>query len=273
MKVAFFIKKDELRGDSRIAALLSQLRQAGVEVYEIHCRNCVQQGTDLLLSFGGDGTFLSAAHRVADAGIPILGVNLGRLGFLSSHRIEDVAAHLTSGNYSVKERTMLQVSVHGAEIEDFWPYAVNEAGLHRSDAGTLGVDVSIDGVRLPAYWADGLIVATSIGSTAYSLSAGGPICLPASSVLLLTPVAPHNLNLRPVVLPASSCISLTARSRSGKALLSVDNRDYTLPEGVEVEIRQAPFKLKKVCLEGDNFIDALKDRLFWGKDVRNSNEG
>ena len=167
---------------------------------------------------------------------------------------------------------MLEVKVLGKEIENFWPYAVNEASLFRSDAETLGIEVSIDGVELPVYWADGLLVATSIGSTAYSLSAGGPICLPAASVLLLTPVAPHNLNLRPVVAPSDSVIRLKARARCGEAVLTVDNRNYIIPAGEEVEIRRAPFKLKKVCLKEDNFIGALKDRLFWGQDVRNTVE-
>ena len=270
MKAAYYIKKDSLRGDARVETLLASLRGSGVEIYEIKNRTDVQGATDLLLSFGGDGTFLSAAHRVADAGIPILGVNLGRLGFLSSHRIDEVAEHLISGDYKIKERTMLEVKVNGCEVKNFWPYAVNEASLFRSDAETLGIEVSIDGVELPVYWADGLLVATSIGSTAYSLSAGGPICLPAASVLLLTPVAPHNLNLRPVVAPSDSVIRLKARSRCGEAVLTVDNRNYTIPAGVEVEIRRAPFKLKKACLDGDNFIDALKDRLFWGQDVRNT---
>ena len=272
MKVAYYIKKESLRGDARIESLLAELRQGGVEVSQVRSRADVRPDMDLLISFGGDGTFLSAAHRAADAGVPILGVNLGRLGFLSSHRAGDVAAHILSGDWNVVERTMLEVSVEGMDIDNFWPYAVNEAGLHRTDAGTLGIDASIDGVPLPTYWADGLLVSTSSGSTAYSLSAGGPICMPASSVLLLTPVAPHNLNLRPVVTPASSVISLQARSRSGEAVLTVDNRNYTIPDGVRVEVRQAPFKLKKVCLDGDSFIDALRSRLFWGQDVRNTAE-
>jgi NAD+ kinase len=272
MKVAYYIKKESLKGDGRIAALLGTLREAGVELYEVTGRDSVRSGTGMLLSFGGDGTFLSAAHRVADAGIPILGVNLGRLGFLSGHRIEDVAAHIIAGDWRVVERTMLEVQVSGAAIDGFWPFAVNEAGVHRTDAGTLGIDATIDGVPLPTYWADGLLVSTSSGSTAYSLSAGGPICLPAASVLLVTPVAPHNLNLRPVVAPSSSVVTLKARSRSGEAVLTVDNRNYPVPEGAEIVVRSAPFKLKKVCLDGDSFIDALRSRLFWGQDVRNQAE-
>ena len=272
MKVAWYIKKEALTGDARVESLLSELRDGGVDLYPLRSRADVRPGTDLLISFGGDGTFLSAAHRVADAGIPILGVNLGRLGFLSSHRAENVAAHILSGDYVVVERTMLQVSVEGFQIENFWPYAVNEAGLHRADADTLGIDASIDGTPLPVYWADGLLVSTSSGSTAYSLSAGGPICMPAAGVLLLTPVAPHNLNLRPMVVPSCSVLTLKSRSRSGEAVLTVDNRNYTIPDGAVVEVRQAPFKLRKVCLDGDSFIDALRSRLFWGQDVRNTAE-
>ena len=272
MRAAYYIKKSSLRGDERIESLLETLGKAGVEVYEVTDRQSVRPDTDLLLSFGGDGTFLSAAHRVADAGIPILGINLGRLGFLSSHRVGDVASHILSGDWNVVERTMLEVSTKDCRPDPFWPYAVNEAGLHRTDAETLGIDATIDGMPLPTYWADGLLVSTSSGSTAYSLSAGGPICMPAASVLLLTPVAPHNLNLRPVVVPSSSVVTLKAHSRSGEAVLTVDNRNYRLPDDVEVEVRQAPFKLKKVCLDGDSFIDALRSRLFWGQDVRNQAE-
>ena len=161
MKTAYYIKKESLKGDVRVESLLGTLRASGVTVYELNTRSDLQPDTDLLLSFGGDGTFLSAAHRVADAGVPILGINLGRLGFLSSHRIEEVATHILAGDLNIKQRTMLEVTVHGCEIPNFWPYAVNEAGLHRADADTLGIDASIDGVKLPTYWADGLIVATA----------------------------------------------------------------------------------------------------------------
>ena len=152
---------------------------------------------------------------------------------------------------------------------DAWPYALNEFTVHRSGAAMLGVQVSVDGVRLPTYWADGLIVSTSSGSTAYSLSSGGPIVLPESKVLIITPIAPHNLNVRPLVVPDSSEISLKMHSRDGRFELSVDNRTVEVSEGTEVTVGMAQFSLKRVRLGRSNFINALTDKLFWGEDVRN----
>ena len=272
MKIGYYIKKLPLQGDARIEALLGELSAAGAELYRISGKEDVLPGSAMLLSFGGDGTFLSAAHRVSEAGVPILGVNFGRMGFLSENRIEDVARAILDGKFSIEERNMLQVVCRGSVIPGLWPYALNEAGLHRIGAEMIGVDVTIDGEQLPTYWADGLLVATSSGSTAYSLSAGGPICTPDANVELLTPVAPHNLNLRPLVLPSGSVVELSAQSRLGEVVLSLDNRNYRLPAGTVIEVKEAPFKLKRVKIGKSNFIDALRSRFFWGQDVRNINE-
>lgn len=272
MLIAYYIKKTALQDDGRIAELLSGLSSAGHSLYRVSAVDDVREGTGMALSFGGDGTFLSCAHRVSEAGIPILGVNLGRMGFLSETRMEDVVPAVLEGRYVIEERSMLQVSCSGAEIPGFWPYALNEAGLHRMNAGVIGVDVKINGEQLPTYWADGLLVATSCGSTAYSLSAGGPICMPDAGVELLTPVAPHNLNLRPLVIPSDSVLELSAQSRVGQAVLSLDNRSYAIPVSAVITVREAPFKLRKVKTGKSNFIDALRSRFFWGQDVRNSNE-
>ena len=272
MKIAVYIKKVALRSDGRIEKLLSELSGAGVGLYRIEGMGEVQDDTCMALSFGGDGTFLSCAHRVAEAGVPILGVNLGRLGFLSECRLEDVKDAVLGGRYSVEERRMLEVGCPGMDIPGFWPYALNEAGLYRMNAGMIGVDVSLNGAQLPTYWADGLLVATSSGSTAYNLSAGGPICLPDADVELITPVAPHNLNLRPLVVPAASELLLRAKSRAGRVTLALDNRSYAIPADAVVTIREAPFRLRKVITGKSNFIEALRSRFFWGQDVRNTNE-
>ena len=162
----------------------------------------VAEGTDILVSVGGDGTFLSSAVIVGDSGIPVLGVNLGRLGFLSENKPDEVVEDVLAGRYSVEERTLLHADFFsGHSIEDMYPYALNEITVHRAGPAMLGVDVSIDGSSLPTYWADGLLVATSSGSTAYSLSAGGPIVMPESKVLIVAPISPHNLNVRPLVVP------------------------------------------------------------------------
>ena len=272
MKIGYYIKKSTLKGESRIEKFLSRLSDAGVSLYEIPSEGTVQPDTVMVLSFGGDGTFLSVVHLVAEQGVPILGINFGRMGFLAANTADAAAEAILSGKWEVEELDMLRVSCLGTGIPDFWPYAVNELSLHRDTAEMLGVDVEVNGNHLPTYWADGLLVATSAGSTAYSLSAGGPICLPDAPVRLITPVAPHNLNLRPLVIPANVEVVLRGKSRSGNMILSMDNRSYTIPCGTVVRVATAPFPLRRVSLGKSNFIDALKSRFFWGQDVRNTAE-
>ena len=149
MKIGYFIKKVALKGEARIESLLSQLSAGGAVIYEIRSSECVQPGTDMVLSFGGDGTFLSTAHRVAEAGLPILGINLGRMGFLAANYAEVSAESILSGRWSVEELDMLKITCYGVDIPGFWPYAVNELSLHRDTAEMLGVDVTIDGNPLP----------------------------------------------------------------------------------------------------------------------------
>jgi NAD+ kinase len=159
--------------------------------------------------------------------------------------------------------------VTGISEIDEWPFALNEFTVHRNGAAMLGVDVTIDGVDLPTYWSDGLIVSTSSGSTAYSLSAGGPIVLPESRVLIVTPIAPHNLNVRPLVVPDTSVITLKMHSRDGSVIFTADNRTALIPAEQEVVINVAQFSLKRVRLNRSNFIEALTEKLYWGEDVRN----
>ena len=269
MKIAFHIENPSISGDARFKALSEALCRGAAEFYPASVSADLRPGTDMVLSIGGDGTFLGTTRMVAEAGIPILGVNFGRLGFLSENKPELVAAPILEGKYTIKERAMLQVSSDSPLSGEFWPYALNEAGLYRTGADTIGIQASVGGMDLPTYWADGLMAATSSGSTAYNLSAGGPICLPDAEVLLLTPVAPHNLGLRPLVVPAGKTISRKGNSRSGRLTLSLDNRSLEIPSETEIDIRTAPFRLRLVDLGQENFIDALRIRLFWGQDVRN----
>lgn len=269
MKIAFHIENPSIPGDARFKALCEALRDGGAEFYPAAVIGDIRPGTAMVLSIGGDGTFLGTTRMVAEAGIPILGVNFGRLGFLSENKPELVAAPILSGSYTIKERAMLQVSANAPVSDGYWPFALNEAGLYRIGADTIGIQASIGGMELPAYWADGLMAATSSGSTAYNLSAGGPICLPDAEVLLLTPVAPHNLGLRPLVVPAGKTITMKGSSRSGRLTLSLDNRSHEISSETEISIRMAPFRLRLVDLGQENFIDALRIRLFWGQDVRN----
>lgn len=270
MKTAVFIGKEEFLGDSRLDGLVASLAEAGCQPYVLMADQPLQEGTDMLLSVGGDGTFLSASMLVADKGIPVAGVNMGRMGFLSENRPEDVAHALVSGEYTVENRAMLHadVSAEGAGCIS-WPYALNEVAVRRTGAAMLAVDVCVDGVTLPTYWADGLVISTSSGSTAYSLSVGGPIVLPESKVLIISPIAPHNLNVRPLVVPDTSVITLKMHSRDGHYEFSADNRTVVLDEDVRMTVSMAQFSLKRVRLNRSNFIQALTDKLYWGEDVRN----
>lgn len=263
MKIAIYIPKTQLRDDARYLEMVAAL--AGCDLYEIGSGADLREGTDVVLSIGGDGTYLSAAEVAARAGVPVLGVNFGRLGFLSDCPPEKVAPALLSGRYVVEEREVLQSVVDDGALQ----YALNEIAVTRIGAAMLGVDVTVDGVALPTIWADGLLVATSSGSTAYSLSVGGPICTPDSQVLILAPIAPHNLNVRPLVVPSTARIGISLRSRAATVMLSHDTRTVTVSRDTRIGISVAQFSLKRVRLPEISFIGALRSKLFWGEDVRN----
>ena len=270
MKLACYIKKDRLQGDARVESLLAALRAAGHGIYPVRQPADVQPGTDALLSLGGDGTFLSAARLAVPAGVPVLGVNFGRLGFLSENDPATVVDSLDRGDYLVEERELLQIRCDALPVSEDWPYALNEMSVSRVSASMLGVDVTLDGSPLPTFWADGLLVATSSGSTAYSLSVGGPVCLPETKVFIVAPISPHNLNVRPLVVPESSHLRISLRSRDDRAVLTMDNRNYTVPAGAVIEVGPAPVRLRRLRLGRSNFINALRTRLLWGEDVRNA---
>lgn len=269
MKIAFYIKEPSLADDPHWRALAEGLAAAGNELYPISVREDMQAGTDLLLSVGGDGTFLSASKRVADSGVPVLGVNLGRLGFLSENRPEELLEPILRGDYIVEDRTLLTVEGLGG---DMYPHALNEVAVQRSGAAILGINVAVNGQALPPYWADGLLVATSSGSTAYSLSVGGPICAPDAPVVIIAPIAPHNLNVRPLVVPESSVIDISCVSRDGNVRVSLDNRTETVPASVRLSVRVAQFSLKRIRLPKSGFVKALTSKLFWGEDIRSETE-
>ena len=268
MNISVYIGKKGI--DSEIRELLGELEAGGCRISMPADGASPSENADILLSIGGDGTFLSSSRMACEKGIPVLGVNFGRLGFLSENRPSAVAHAILSGEYTVESRSILHAEVlTGVRDIDEWPYALNEFTVHRNGAAMLGVEVTIDGVRLPTYWSDGLIISTSSGSTAYSLSAGGPIVLPESRVLIVTPIAPHNLNVRPLVVPDSAEITLKMQSRDEHVIFTADNRTALIPSETEVAIRVAQFSLKRVRLNRSNFIDALTEKLFWGEDVRN----
>jgi len=268
MNIVVFTRKPSLRDDQRLLSLIDALRSAGNTVGFLDMKAGLPKEADLLMSVGGDGTFLSSAAIVGDSGIPVLGVNLGRLGFLSENVPEAVAEALEKKAFTIEHRSLLHVE--GVDAE--WPYALNEVSVHRLGAAMLGVEVAINGVQLPTYWADGLLVATSSGSTAYSLSVGGPIVLPESKVIIISPIAPHNLNVRPLVVPDSSVVTLRFHSRDEKVVFNMDNRPSEIPATKVLTVDMAQFSLNRVCLTDSDFIKALTTKLFWGEDIRNGNE-
>ena len=273
MKIGIFIRRKLLRDKPAYKDLIRQLRDAAYELYDIASKADIRPGTDLVLSVGGDGTFLSAAHVVSDVGLPVLGVNFGRIGFLCENRPGEVLDALMQGDFRIEYRTVLNATLKGPGARKqigFLPYAVNEVSLHRIGSAVLGIDVSINGEILPTYWADGLIIATSSGSTAYSLSVGGPICLPETKVLIVAPISPHNLNVRPLVVPESAKIDISFRSRDGKATMTMDNTAVEVEPGWSIHIEMAQFSLKRVKLPKSEFVAALTSRLFWGEDRRNN---
>jgi len=265
MKIACFALNEERYGSEEIKSLLSGLGEAGISLCRI--KESVPGDADLILSIGGDGTFLSASLLSLRSGIPVLGVNQGRLGFLSEYSADIVLKHILDRSYSIENRCVLKTCLDSCDRELL---SLNEVAIHRKGSATIGIDVSVDGATLPTYWGDGVLVATVSGSTAYNLSVGGPICAPGSNVLIISPIAPHNLGVRPFVVPDSSVIELRLQCRDDSAELSCDNHFESLAPGSVVRIEAAGQKLRRAVCGKSNFIEALRSRFFWGQDVRNS---
>ena len=267
------VTDESVLADGRVASLLAELSQGGAELHVMQPGETALNDADILLSVGGDGTFLAASALAAPCGVPVVGVNLGRLGFLSENRPENVAKALLDGDYVMEDATVLTAVSDEEGLFDeagLWPFAFNEFTVHRTSSAILGVDVSVNGTPLPTYWADGLILSTSAGSTAYSLSVGGPIVMPGAKALIITPIASHNLNIRPLIVPDDAVVSFKVHSRDGKAIFTADNRSVEIPDGASVIMSMAQFSLKRVRLNSSNFINALTEKLFWGEDIRNN---
>ena len=230
---------------------------------------------DLCIGLGGDGTLLDAVAMVGRTGIPVLGINLGRLGFLSSVRLEEVdaaLAALSAGHYALQDRTLLEV-LDQTDALGTHNFALNEVSISKRDsASMIAVHVHLGTAYLNTYWADGLIVATPTGSTAYSLSCGGPIVYPTSDALVINPISPHNLNVRPFVVPDHFTIRLQLEARSDRCLLNLDSRSVTIEGDSTVTIRRAPFPVKMVQLEDQDFLDTLRNKLNWGLDQRSTGD-
>ena len=229
---------------------------------------------DVLFTIGGDGTLLRAIPFIKKSEIPILGINTGRLGFLTSLNKESLNKGLDlffKKKFTLVDRKLLKVesSLKLSEINNF-PFAINELTINRKNTSSmLSIKTIIVNKLLATYWSDGLIISTPTGSTGYSLSSGGPILTPSTSAFVLNPIAPHNINIRPLVIPDSSKIEIQVFGRSKKHLLSLDDRKTSIMDGCKLLISKAPFIIKTVQLKGDDFFKTLQDKLFWGLDKRN----
>lgn len=230
---------------------------------------------DIAISIGGDGTFLRTAQQVGKRNIPILGINTGRLGFLADindDNVDKTLKDILANNYRVERRTQLQLACSQACFGEA-NYALNEIAILKQDtASMLTIHASINGEYLTSYQADGLIVATPTGSTAYALSVGGPIMTPDTANFIIAPVAPHSLNSRPLVVDDQSIITLNVESRSANFLVSLDGRSEILTTNTELTIRRADFHLNVVKRIGHTFYETLKEKLMWGADTRYRNE-
>ncbi len=229
---------------------------------------------DVMLTIGGDGTLLKGITYVRSLQIPILGINAGRLGFLATAHKDDlpnVLEQLRKGDYQVVERSVIEaVFADTGEPVDTVNFALNEITVTRKNtASMITVDTELNGDYLCSYWADGLIIATPTGSTGYSLSCAGPVILPTAKNFVLTPIAPHNLSARPVIIPEDAEVKLSISGREKKFLMSLDSHIKSIPNKQSIIVRKAPFVVKMIRLEGDSFIKTLRTKLLWGEDKRN----
>ena len=227
--------------------------------------------TDYAISLGGDGTFLRAASKVGAKNIPIIGVNMGRLGFLANvlpGEVLEMLDEIYVGNFDIEERSVIKLSTDSEKFRDY-PFALNDiAILKRDTASMISIRVSVGGEYVVTYLADGLIISTPTGSTAYSLSNGGPIMVPRSGILSLTPVAPHSLNIRPIVIGDDMEIKLEVESRSHSFLAAIDGRSERVDEGTTVTIAKAPFRIRIVKRHNHRYFSTLRSKLMWGADSR-----
>lgn len=240
-----------------------------VSVFSKHLE--IKNDVDLLFSIGGDGTILDAITVVRDSNIPILGLNTGKLGFLASiskDEIEPALKAVFAKEYTIDERALLKLESSSGLFKEF-PYSLNEIAVQKVDSAMITVRVNIDGEFLNTYWVDGLLVSTPTGSTAYSLSVGGPIIVPQSGNFIISPISPHNLTVRPIVLPDSSKLQLELEGRSLNYILSLDHRSIMIKNTEEIIISKAEFKIKLIKLNSTSFYKTLRSKLMWGVDKRN----
>lgn len=230
------------------------------------------EGVSYLFSIGGDGTLLETVTLIKDSGIPVLGINTGRLGFLTTattENIEQTIQDVINENYKIDVRSLLSLEIDGNVFADD-NYALNEITLQKKDTSSMiTINAYLDGEYLNSYWADGLIISTPTGSTAYSLSCNGPIILPRSGNIIINPIAPHNLNVRPLVVPDDSELVFKVEGRTENFLVALDSRSESIPITSELKVKKAEHNLNLIRLKQYEFLNTLRSKLMWGMDKRN----
>jgi NAD+ kinase len=274
-----FLLIDALKQHSIIFFLHESLKSNLAEYGEVSEYQSYKTDTELiahnvsaLISVGGDGTLLDTLPTSKNTGIPVLGLNLGRLGFLSNipiDKIQEAVECLKLNHFRVETRSVLRLNISNHFFSDF-PFALNDFTIHKRDTGSMiTIDTYLNGEFFNTYWADGIIISTPTGSTAYSLSCGGPIIFPDSNNFVITPSAPHNLNIRPIIVSDASVLSFRVRGRGENHLISLDSRYAIVNYNEPIAIQKAPFEFKIIRLRFQNFITSLRDKLNWGIDNRN----
>lgn len=289
MKFAIFGNKHQTKKSLSIENLFSAITKRGdtyaidKAFYDFLCEEHIAQPqpqeiitdnnftADIAISFGGDGTLLRTASRVGNKAIPVLGINAGRLGFLTASSNEDIDSiieKIHNGDYDIDKRTLIEASTNGAELKSY-PFALNEIAIMKHDSSSMiTLKATINGCDTITYQADGLIAATPSGSTGYSLSVGGPIIAPEANVLTLTPIAPHSLSARPLVVSDDTSIEISVSSRSGNYLIAIDGRNESCDESTTITIRKAAYRQLIIRQREHSFIQNLQEKLMWGADIR-----
>ncbi len=241
-----------------------------LEVFNTH--EDIKSDTDFLFSIGGDGTLLDTVFLVKDSNIPVVGINAGRLGFLSSisrENLEMAILSLSKGHYSLDARTLLRLESNFPIFEGE-NIALNEFTIHKKETSSMiTIHTYLNGEYLNSYWADGIMISTPTGSTGYSLSCGGPIIVPQSETFVITPIAPHNLNVRPIVVSDKNVISLEVEGRSQHFMATLDSRSVTIDSGFQLALRKENYTINLVRLNNEDFLNTLRKKLNWGLDTRN----
>lgn len=245
--------------------------QKNITIYQTYTE--INKKVEFIISIGGDGTFLECVTFLNKSSLPVLGINSGRLGFLANIQKENIQEAINSTinkQYTIEPRTLLKITTSNDEQFDGFNYALNEITIHKSDSSSMiNIHTYLENEFLNSYWADGLIISTPTGSTAYSLSAGGPIVVPISNTLIITPLAPHNLNVRSLIINDNNKISLKIETRSNNYLASLDYRSKILDKQVEITVEKAEFKANILKLNNQSFFKTLRTKLMWGEDKRN----